>query len=545
MNMDKPKDQENWLENTQLNRRNFLSLCALGTLPVLLGACQTQPGSIIENTPSVSIIKPTPTPAQPAKLSEADWVALAKGLQGSLIRPNSAQYAKARQLFDAQFDNILPAGIAYCTSPKDIQTCLTFVRKFNVPVTARSGGHSYAGYSTTTGLVLDVTRMNTVTFDGRTGNATVGSGAKLIDVYAALAQHNRVIPAGSCPTVGVAGLTLGGGVGVLGRKFGLTCDNLLSAQIVTADGRLLTCDANQNSDLFWGLQGGGGGNFGVVTSFTFRTHEVNTLSIFTLGWSWSDAATVLDNWQSWAPQAPDELWSNCLLLTTSDKRADPIVRVNGVYVGETGPLNDLLQQLIDKIGIVPTIRGASSSDLLDTMLYEAGCSDKSVAECHLPSQNPQGQQQRDTSIAKSDYFANTMSSEGINALINAITQRQASSIPGSGGIGIDAYGGAINRVARNATAFVHRNALFSIQYTADGEITTSNATMEYNRSWLNKTWQSMRPYAAGTAYQNYIDPNLSNWQQAYYGSNLARLQQVKATYDPENLFHFKQSISAK
>jgi len=159
-----------------------------------------------------------------------------------LVRPGDAQYVTAHQLFDPRFDQILPAAIAYCASVADVQNCLAFVRQFVLPVAMRAGGHSYAGYSTTTGLVIDVTKMNAITMDVQSATAVIGAGARLIDVYASLAQHNLVLPAGSCPTVGIAGLTLGGGVGVIGRKFGLTCDSLLSAQVVTADGQVLTCD---------------------------------------------------------------------------------------------------------------------------------------------------------------------------------------------------------------------------------------------------------------------------------------------------------------
>jgi FAD/FMN-containing dehydrogenase len=423
-----------------------------------------------------------------------------------------------------------------------VQTCLAFVRRFGIRFASRSGGHSYAGYSTTSGLVLDITRMKAVSVNTSSGVATIGAGARLIDVYAALAQHSLVLPAGSCATVGVAGLTMGGGIGVLGRKFGLTCDTLQAAQVVVADGRLLTCDANHEPDLFWALRGGGGGNFGVVTSFTFQAHPVSTLTLFTLRWPWSSAAGVVAAWQAWAPPAPDELWSNCVLLATNNKGSDPIIQVNGVYVGSVAGLNPLLQQLTSRIGVAPISNYVSGAGLLETMLYEAGCYNKTVAQCHLPSQNPQGQLQRDTSLAKSDYYTAALPSQGINNLVNAITRRQASSTLGAGGIGLDAYGGAINRVAASATAFAHRNALFSAQYSGNWNPGDPASVVAANHSWLINTWQSMRSYASGAAYQNYIDPELTDWQQAYYGINLPRLQHIKAAYDPNNLFHFAQSI---
>lgn len=512
----------------KMGRREFLALGAAG----MLAACQANPPA--------QAGAPTLVPTKQPPLTNADWSALAKSLHGTLVRPDSAQYATARQLFSARFDTVHPAAIAYCASPADVQACLAFAHKFSLPFTPRAGGHSYEGYSTTTGLVIDVTRMNAVAVNS--GIATVGAGTRLIDVYAALAQQGLIIPAGSCSTVGVAGLTLGGGTGVLGRKFGLTCDNMQSAQVVLADGRVLTCDASHNADLFWALRGGGGGNFGIVTSFTFQTHQLSSLSLFTFTWPWNSAAAVVNAWQNWAPHAPDELWSNCVLIAPADKGTAPFVVVNGVYVGNVGPLNSLLAQLTGSIGAPPASRYVTGADVLSTMLYEAGCSGKTVGQCHLPTQNPQGQLLRDTSGVKSDYFTSALSRQGIDNLVNAITKRHATSNLGNGGIGMDAYGGAINRVASDATAFAHRNALFSAQYSASWNASDSASVVAANRSWLNDTWKSMRPFASGGSYQNYVDPDLPDWQHAYYGANLARLRRIKTMYDPTNFFHFAQSI---
>jgi FAD/FMN-containing dehydrogenase len=533
----------------KMSRRKFLALSAMGALPCVLAACQSGTPGTTSVTPSPSHTSrgpsstPGPSPTGQPLPTDADWAALARSLQGTLVRPDSPQYLTAYQLYSPRFDGIRPEAIAYCASPADAQACLSFIRKFGLPLAARGGGHSYAGYSTTTGLVVDVTRMNAVQVNASAGNASVGAGARLIDVYAAVAQHGMVIPAGSCPTVGIAGVTLGGGIGVLGRKFGLTCDNLLAAQVVVADGRILTCDANTNADLFWALRGGGGGNFGVVTSFTFQTHQVATLSLFTLNWPWSSAANMVDAWQNWAPHTPDELWSNCLLLGTADKNSDPIARVNGVYVGDTAALNPLLRQLTNSMTVAPASNYVSESGILETMLIEAGCYGKTVSECHLPGQTPDGQEQRDTYSAKSDFYTRTLPRQGIDNLVSAIDRRQASSTIAGGGILLDASGGAINRVTADATAFVHRDALFSAQYLAHWDANDPAAVIVANYSWLADTWQAMRPYASGAAYQNYIDPNLADWQHAYYGANLSRLQRIKAIYDPGNLFHFAQSIA--
>ena len=522
-----------------MTRRRFLALCAAGTLPGLLAACH---GESTPVKPLALLPSRTPSQTQPPTLTESDWSALESRLQGTLIRPGSPRYATARQLFNSRFDSIHPAAIAYVVSPADVVACIAFAQRFGLPLAPRAGGHSYAGYSTTNGLVVDVSRMNAVAANTGAGSATVGAGARLIDVYAALAQEGLALTAGTCPTLGIAGVALGGGVGVLGRKLGLTCDNLLAAQIALADGRVLTCDAQHDPDLFWALRGGGGGNFGVVTSFTFRVYPVDSLALCTLDWPWSAAADVLDAWQTWAPQAPDELWSNCLFQATGDKQAEPIVRVNGVYMGNAASLEALLAPLIAQIGAAPTRRYVWQSDLLGAMLDEANCGGLSVSQCHLPGQTPDGLLTRSTFRNKSDYFTHTLPRQGIEALVNAITTCQTSPNLRLGGLGIDAFGGAINRVAPDATAFVHRDALFSIQYAATWYSGDPAWIAGENARWLADMWQAMRPYASGGAYQNYIDPDLTTWQQAYYGANLPRLRRIKAAYDPGNFFHFAQSI---
>jgi len=225
-----------------------------------------------------------------------------------------------------------------------------------------------------------------------------------------------------------------------------------------------------------------------------------------------------------------------------DKSSDPIVRANGVYLGAIAPLQSLLQQFVSRIGTPPSSNYVSGAGLLETMMDEAGCYGMTVGECHLPSQNPQGRLQRDTFGAKSDYFNNALPRQGIDHLVSAIASRQSSSSLGNGGIGLDAFGGALNRVAAGATAFVHRDALFSAQYSGSWRPGDPDSIVTANRAWLTGAWTAMRPYASGFAYQNYIDPDLPDWQQAYYGANLTRLQRIKSVYDPGNFFRFAQSI---
>jgi FAD/FMN-containing dehydrogenase len=462
-----------------------------------------------------------------------------------LVRPGDAAYTVAKRQFDPRFDSLHPAGIAYCGNPADVSTCLAFVRKYGVPVAARSGGHSYAGWSSGSGLIVDVTRMAGVSVSGTAQTtATVGAGTRLVDFYNGLSAHGRVVPGGSCPTVGIAGLTLGGGIGVVSRAYGLTSDNVTSLQIVTADGVLRTCSASSNPDLFWACRGGGGGNFGVVTSFTFATHPASEIILFFLSWPWSQAARVISAWQSWAPHAPDELWSN-LHLAAAPGGSIPSIQVGGTYLGSVSAASALLEKLYAAAGSAPSAPFLEvSPSWLHAMLVEAGCASLTVDECHLPTQNPAGQLSRASEYAKSDFFTKPLSSQGIGTLLSGVEslQRVSGASGGAGGIAFDALGGAVNRVAPGATAFVHRDALFQAQYTTTWPAGSAPAGVARQHAWQQSFWQSMRPYASGQAYQNYIDPALANWQQAYYGANFSRLTQVKGTYDPDRVFTFPQAI---
>ncbi|MGH7918308.1 MAG: FAD-binding oxidoreductase [Candidatus Dormibacteraceae bacterium] len=473
--------------------------------------------------------------------TDADWRRLAGRLDGRLVRPDDPSYGAARQLYDLLFDDVRPEAIALCSKARDVAACIGFAQQHEVPAAVRSGGHSYGGYSTGSGLVIDVTRMATVQVDTAAGTAVVGAGTRLIDLYAQLAQQGVLVPGGSCPTVGIAGLTLGGGFGVLSRKYGLTADNMLSAEVVLADGRLVTCDAKTEPDLFWALRGGGGGNFGVVTSFTFRVHGLPQLALGTLRWPWERAAEVITAWQEWAPQAPDEFWANCVLQSHPDQ-SPPLLQVGATYTGPVADLQDQLAALSDRVGGSPSLNQASGSGYLDAMLFEAGCGGMTVAQCHLPSENPAGRLSRAGLVAASDYFDRPLPEAGAEALATAVSRRAASPQLGQGGIVVDADGGAMNRVAPDATAYVHRSALGSLQYVGNWQSGDASPTVDANRAWVQESWQAMRAYVDGGAYQNYVDPSLKDWQQAYYGQNLARLRAIKRQYDKGNFFHFAQSI---
>ncbi|TML86225.1 MAG: FAD-binding oxidoreductase [Actinobacteria bacterium] len=388
---------------------------------------------------------------------------LASGLRGEVVLPSSSAYDQARLLFDTRFDTVMPRAIVFCESTADVQRTVRWAREHAVRIVPRAGGHSYGGYSTTTGVIVDVSRLNGITLDPDR-RAIVGAGARLIDVYQKLALHGRTVPAGSCPTVGIAGLALGGGVGFASRKYGLTCDNLLEATVVLADGSAVVANAHAHPDLYWALRGGGGGSFGIVTRLVFRTHPVGQLATYAIEWPWPDAAKVVQAWQKLAPYAPDGLFSVLNLNSVVAGRAR--VTSAGQLFGSADRLRALVKPLAN--AGTSTRFTVTSRSYLDAQEMWAGCSG-TIAECHLP---PQGQLGRSTFKGKSSFANKPLSLKGINAMIRQIESRITTG-SGSGVILLDSYGGAINRVKKDATAFVHRDA---IPTSATGSVRTTART---------------------------------------------------------------------
>jgi FAD/FMN-containing dehydrogenase len=392
----------------------------------------------------------------------------------------------------------------------DVRRLVDWSRTTGVALAARSGGHSYGGYSTTTGVVVDLTQFGGIHYAQASGTVSVGAGVRVADLFTTLAADGVAVPTGSCGTVGIGGLALGGGVGFASRKLGTTSDNVVSLGIVTADGSYRRCAADRNEDLFWACRGGGGGNFGIVTDFVFRTHPVGDVTVFHVGWPWSEAPDAIAAWQQLVAHAPDGLFCVCSLGST------PSVVVAGQWFGGEDTLRPLLQPLLD-------LPGASLGQ--ETLSYVD-------AQRHW-----QGGSGRSLFVGKSDYLAKPLSRAATSVIVSSLEQAGSLGF-GSGSLLLDSYGGAINRVPPASTAFVHRDMLGSLQYLAyygAGEAAAADG-------WIEGFYAAMRPYVSGFAYQNYIDPKLADWEHAYYGTNYPRLQRVKQAVDPERVFRFRQGI---
>jgi FAD/FMN-containing dehydrogenase len=444
--------------------------------------------------------------AQEAPAAAGPWLReLARAVRGPLILPGSARYGAVAHGYNERYDGLRPRAVLVAHGPGDVQQAVRWAARHGVRIAARSGGHSYAGYSTADGgLVVDLSRLGGIALRDAGTRVIIGAGARLGPVYARLAAHGVTVPAGSCPTVGMGGLAQGGGMGFAGRALGLTSDRIAGLRIVTADGRLRHAAHDSEQDLLWACRGGGGGNFGIVTSFELRTARVRQAAWFSVSWPASQAAEALAAWQELMGSAPDALTS-VLSLSTG-----PHIAAAGQLLGAESRLPGLLR---------PLTRVAGAHLTHGTLGYGA-----------MMRRWAGGATGRARFAAGSDYVDRPLSASGRAAALAAVRRPS-----GSGILLLDSYGGAINRVAADATAFVHRDALCSIQYLDYGPSAAGTA-------WVRAARRTLAPHVSGEAYQNYIDPDLAHWRRAYYGSNLDRLRAIKSAVDPHRVFDFAQAI---
>jgi FAD/FMN-containing dehydrogenase len=425
--------------------------------------------------------------------------------------------------YDASFSKrkqITPQVRVVASSPQAVGNTIRWATGNGVSFAIRSGGHSYEGFSQNADLVIDVRGMAAIRLAADKKSVSIGSGASLGAVYKALEPSDRAIPAGTCFPVGVAGHSLGGGFGLLGRPFGLACDSVLSMEVVDASGQILNVSEKENPDLFWALRGGGNGNFGVVTKFNFRTSKVNLVAKFAITWKKpvAQAAKIVLAWQEWLDNLPPAV--TCTLHLTKEPGGLIQVHIAGLSVDSQTKLTAELKRL-QKL--------AGSADMLST-------STLTFARAATIFNGGGPPYESVLMKGKSDYVTAAMSEPGVLTLLNGLQKA-----PGEVAILLDSYGGAINRVAPDATAFVHRGTTkYLIQYFMQWE---SPAATDANIAMMQALYAAMRPYVSGESYVNYCDLDLGEgYAKAYWGDNLPRLTKIKTAFDPKNIFRHAQSV---
>ena len=440
-------------------------------------------------------------------------------LDGELFSPDSPGYEAIRRPVNLAYREVRPRLVVLCRSVSDVVGAMTYATATGDRIAPRGGGHCFAGRSSTDGIVLDMSGLDGVSVaDDRV--ATIRAGARLEQVYAALHAYGRTLPAGCGPTVGITGLTLGGGIGLLGRKHGLTCDRLVGAQVVLPDGSVVDCDYDHEPDLYWGLRGAGGGQFGVVTSLRFDTVPEPMTTRIEAHWSDIALEELVTAWQAWAPDAPDELTVD---LTLECEPGAPVqATLFGAATLEEGSTRELLQEFVDRTGAAPTI------ELRTGLPYH-----------HLKSTfaDPRDLPERALRI-RSEFFSDPMAHCTLASLLTQLgdprTMDPRTMDPRTTGrrqIAFTAMGGAYNRVAEDATAFAHRGERFLLEHIAEAA-----------DPWVDGSWATAHADGSGRVYPNFPDPALDDWAVAYHAGNYPRLAAVKNAYDPHRFFDFPQAI---
>jgi FAD/FMN-containing dehydrogenase len=467
---------------------------------------------------------PTRTPTKAARsVKRTELDSLRASIRGELVLPSDDAYETARRVWNAFIDK-RPALIARCTGVTDVVRAVEFAQKHRLSVAVRGGGHNVAGLGTCDGgIVIDLSAMRGIALDLVRRRATAQPGATWGDLDHETQAYGLATTGGMVSTTGIAGLTLGGGIGWLMRKHGSACDNLLAAEVVTAGGRVVRASADENSDLFWGIRGGGG-NFGIVTSFEFRLHPVGPMIIGgPIFYPADQAGELLGFYGEWVKGVPDELTTAVSLATAPAAPFLPTSihgkRVAAVVVCFAGELRDAA-------AVLRPLRefGSPVADLICPMSYEA-------IQTSVDS---------DWGPGAHNYFKSAYMERMDDAAIETILRWHARVESPLSEIHLHHMGGAVARVAEGETAFGHRSAPYLLNVLARW---TDPARSQANIDWVRNTYASMTPFGTGGVYVNFLGQEGDDRVRAAYGGDTyGRLVKLKNTYDPTNLFRINQNV---
>ncbi|MEV7394528.1 MULTISPECIES: FAD-binding protein [unclassified Streptomyces] len=505
----------------------------------LLGAGSTAAGLAL--LPAAPVAAEASTTAS-TTASSTPWSSLANRLSGTLVLPTDSYYTIARQVELAQFDAVNPQAVAYCQSQADVAACVRFAQDQGVRTAVRSGGHNYGGWSTTPGLIIDVSRLNAITVNS-SSSVEIGPGAQNVNILNALAPYGLVVSEGGCPTVCAGGFLQGGGFGFLTRPTGMACDAITSADLVLADGSTVTTSATQYPDLFWAIRGGGGGNFGIVTKFTVTPHSGDQMAFSNLIFPYDSMADVLDGVARWLVDAPHTIGGGAYVVQP-DAAPGSVPQAN-VFLASRGTPTELAGEAAR----LTALTGAPLQQQSGVMTYQQlmmmifGCSNLTEAQCQRSGKTPQGTLSRPSyGVERTRLGSSPYPASGWADVMTAFdANRRAGQ---SRYLDFHFFGGEANTPARTDTAYVHRDSLFSVNYRVfinDPAQVTDEAKAVAN-SWVGNGFATIDPLSNGETYQNWMDPSLKTWKASYYAENYSRLARVKAKYDPYRFFCFPQAI---
>lgn len=461
----------------------------------------------------MTVLGPAVDSRSKSSLRPSDVAQFGQMLSGDLILPDHPEYEAERKVWNGMVDK-RPGLIARCASAADVIAAVDFARNRSLLVSVRGGGHNVAGSAVCDGgLMIDLSRMKGIWVDPERRVARADAGLNLGEFDAATQAFGLATTMGINSDTGISGLTLGGGFGKLGRKFGLACDNLLAADVVTADGRLLTASASENPDLFWGIRGGGG-NFGVVTAFEYRLHPVGpTVLAGSVVYDYEHARDALRFYYEFSSTAPDELSADAVLMTAPS--GERLFGISICYSGALdegervlGPLRAHGAPLEVQIARMPYLQVQSAGDSIF----------------------PRGRRY---------YWKAQFLREISEAAIDTLLQAYASAPSARSLAVLQQVGGAIARLAPSETAYAQRDAAYDCFPISIWE---DSAEDEANIRWAREFWAEMRPFSTGGVYVNNLGDEGDDRIKAAYGGNYERLVALKTKYDPTNLFRLNQNI---
>ncbi|MDG2030001.1 MAG: FAD-dependent oxidoreductase [Phycisphaerales bacterium] len=460
-------------------------------------------------------------PCDLVQLSDAEFEALARQLSdgAQLVLPTNDDYIHLKQTWNAIY-NPLPVAIVRVQETADVQAVVQWCVARGIHPRTRSGGHSFAGYSMGNTVIIDLRDMKGISLDGD-GIATIGAGATLGQVYCTLHdQWERTMPAGSCPTVGISGITMAGGYGELARKYGMSCDVVTSAEIVLADGSARTTTHSTDEELFWSLRGGGSGSYGVVTNWQFETFDYEPQSYMYVWWDWSHVSEAFAAFQEWIPSLDDSY------SATFSISAAPTPGFKIILFGKSSS-TDFAQQAANLVALGPSAKPVVT-----------GPNPLPVPPCTWPNDVAYG-------VQKSRFANSPVSTDAMDIIKEAYDQRAG--IPQLKGttafILINALRGAIQSKPGDFNAFNHRDALISAQFGARWtDLGEDPVAQVASTNWQRDYYEAIYDAFDGGCYQGYWDPEVQNWPEMYYGSAFPRLRAAKTLYDPNDFFTFQRSI---
>ncbi len=444
--------------------------------------------------------------------------ALHTSLRGPLVTPSDPSYDETRQVHNGMIDKH-PQLIARCLDAADIAKAVNFARQKNLEVAVRGGGHNVAGNAVCEGgLMIDLSLMKAVDVDAKARTARAQAGVTWGEFNHETQLHGLATTGGTVSTTGIAGLTLGGGIGWLIGKYGLAVDNLLSAEIVTANGEVLRASANENADLFWGLRGGGG-NFGVVASFEFQLHPVGPVVSGLVAHPIDQAREVLRFFREFTASLPDELTADALLAYAPDGSGTPIAAILVCHCGPVSegeaavrPVKAFGSPLIDAIGPTPY---EDTNKMMDAGWPKGALS----------------------------YWKGNFLKELSDAAIDTMIDRFSTCPSTMSGMLLEHFHGAVTRVSEAETAFPHRQVGYN--FLAASQWIDPQQSQQ-NVAWARDTYAAMQPYLGSGRYVNYLDADEGEDPAASaYGPNYERLRSLKKQYDPDNFFHMNQNIKPR